>query len=119
MGRAERTSNLAQIRQWLDVGGRPSPARPLRRRQTGTAIGLNPLPMRFLALAVLLALMAFFAAGEFALIRLRPSRVQQLLDDGEPGARAVARLQQRLRDDRWRRKRDGRHGGLYKVRWDI
>jgi CBS domain containing-hemolysin-like protein len=53
--------------------------------------------MRFLALAVLLALMAFFAAGEFALIRLRPSRVQQLLDDGEPGARAVARLQQRLR----------------------
>jgi CBS domain containing-hemolysin-like protein len=41
--------------------------------------------------------MAFFAAGEFALIRLRPSRVQQLLDDGEPGARAVARLQQRLR----------------------
>jgi CBS domain containing-hemolysin-like protein len=53
--------------------------------------------MRFLALAILLALMAFFAAGEFALIRLRPSRVQQLLDDGEPGARAVARLQQRLR----------------------
>ena len=53
--------------------------------------------MRFLALAVLLALMAFFAAGEFALIRLRPSRVQQLLEDGEAGARSVARLQQRLR----------------------
>ena len=53
--------------------------------------------MRFLALGVLLALMAFFAAGEFALIRLRPSRVHQLLEDGEPGARAVARLQQRLR----------------------
>jgi CBS domain containing-hemolysin-like protein len=53
--------------------------------------------MRFLALATLLGLMAFFAAAEFALIRLRPSRVQQLLDDGEPGARAVARLQQRLR----------------------
>jgi putative hemolysin len=53
--------------------------------------------MRFLALAVLLALMAFFAAGEFALIRLRPSRVQQLLESGEPGARSVARLQQRLR----------------------
>jgi putative hemolysin len=53
--------------------------------------------MRFLALAVLLALMAFFAAGEFALIRLRPSRVQQLLEDGESGARAISRLQQRLR----------------------
>ena len=53
--------------------------------------------MRFLALATLLALMAFFAAGEFALIRLRPSRVQQLLEAGESGARSVARLQQRLR----------------------
>ncbi|HYP03650.1 MAG TPA: hemolysin family protein, partial [Cyanobium sp.] len=53
--------------------------------------------MRFLVLATLLALMAFFAAGEFALIRLRPSRVQQLEEAGEPGARSVARLQQRLR----------------------
>jgi len=56
-----------------------------------------PIPMRYLALATLLALMAFFAAGEFAVIRLRPSRVQQLQDDAVPGARAVARLQQRLR----------------------
>jgi putative hemolysin len=53
--------------------------------------------MRYLALAILLALMAFFAAGEFALIRLRPSRVQQLLEAGEAGASSVARLQQRLR----------------------
>ena len=52
------------------------------------------MPMRFLAVAVLLALMAFFAAGEFALIPLRPSRVQQLLESGEPGARSIARLQQ-------------------------
>jgi len=56
-----------------------------------------PIPMRYLALATLLALMAFFAAGEFAVIRLRPSRVQQLQDDEVLGARAVARLQQRLR----------------------
>jgi CBS domain containing-hemolysin-like protein len=53
--------------------------------------------MRFLALATLLALMAFFAAGEFALIRLRPSRVQELQEKDEPGARSVGRLQQRLR----------------------
>jgi CBS domain containing-hemolysin-like protein len=53
--------------------------------------------MRFLELAILLALMAFFAAGEFALIHLRPSRVRQLQDDGVPGATAVGRLQQRLR----------------------
>ena len=53
--------------------------------------------MRFLALATLLALMAFFAAGEFAVIRLRPTRVQQLQEADEPGASSVARLQQRLR----------------------
>ncbi|MCT0224589.1 hemolysin family protein [Synechococcus sp. CS-1328] len=53
--------------------------------------------MRFLALAILLALLAFFAAGELALIRLRPSRVQQLMEAGEPGAAAVGRLQHRLR----------------------
>ena len=53
--------------------------------------------MRFLAPAALLALLAFFAAGEFALIRLRPSLVQLLEADGHPGARSVARLQQRLR----------------------
>jgi CBS domain containing-hemolysin-like protein len=53
--------------------------------------------MRILALATLVALTAFFAAGEFALIRLRPSRVQQLAEAGEPGAGSVIRLQQRLR----------------------
>jgi CBS domain containing-hemolysin-like protein len=50
-----------------------------------------------LALAVLLALLAFFSAGEFALIRLRPTRVRQLEEAGEPGAHAVAKLQFRLR----------------------
>ena len=53
--------------------------------------------MRLLALATLLVLLAFFAAAEFALIRLRPSRVRQLQEDGVPGADAVARLQHRLR----------------------
>ncbi len=53
--------------------------------------------IQVLALALLLALLAFFAAAEFALIRLRPSRVQQLAEAGTAGAAAVARLQQRLR----------------------
>lgn len=53
--------------------------------------------IQVLALAVLLGLLAFFAAAEFALIRLRPSRVQQLAEAGTAGAAAVARLQQRLR----------------------
>lgn len=51
-----------------------------------------------LALAgLLILLLAFFAAGEFSLIQLRPSRVSQLEADGVPGARAVIRLQRRLR----------------------
>jgi len=64
-----------------------------------SAPSLTPLlSVRLLALlAALLALLAFFAAGEFALIRLRPSRVQVLAADGHPGARSVERLQGRLR----------------------
>ncbi|MDM7958694.1 MAG: hemolysin family protein [Synechococcus sp. WH 8007] len=53
--------------------------------------------MRFLAPAALLILLAFFAASEFALIRLRPTRVQLLQEEGHAGASAVARLQRRLR----------------------
>lgn len=53
--------------------------------------------MRFLAPAALLFLLAFFAASEFALIRLRPTRVQLLEADGQRGAVAVGRLQRRLR----------------------
>ncbi len=52
--------------------------------------------MRFLAPAALLILLAFFAASELALIRLRPTRVQLLEEDGHAGATAVARLQRRL-----------------------
>ncbi len=50
-----------------------------------------------LALAALVALRAFFSAGEAALIQLRPSRVNQLVEAGEPGAAAIAKLQRRLR----------------------
>jgi CBS domain containing-hemolysin-like protein len=50
-----------------------------------------------LALVALVALRAFFSAGEAALIQLRPSRVNQLLEAGTPGAAAIARLQSRLR----------------------
>ncbi|MFM2080237.1 MAG: hypothetical protein RLZZ219_919 [Cyanobacteriota bacterium] len=53
--------------------------------------------MRLFAPAGLLLLLAFFSAAEFALIRLRPTRVQVLEADGRPGAASVARLQRRLR----------------------
>ena len=53
--------------------------------------------MRLLLLFLLLALPAFFAAGEVALLRLRPIRVQRLVEEGKPGASAINRLQRRLR----------------------
>jgi CBS domain containing-hemolysin-like protein len=53
--------------------------------------------MRVFAPAALLALLAFFSAAEFSLIRLRPTRVPLLEAEGRPGAAAVARLQRRLR----------------------
>ncbi len=53
--------------------------------------------MRLLILFILLALPAFFAAVETALLRLRPSRVQRLVEEQKPGAKAINRLQRRLR----------------------
>tara|TARA_Y100001968_G_scaffold84995_1_gene76132 strand:- start:1487 stop:2773 length:1287 start_codon:yes stop_codon:yes gene_type:complete len=53
--------------------------------------------MQVFLLGILLALPAFFAAGEVALIRLRPSRVEHLLEEGQRGAKAIHRLQRRLR----------------------
>jgi len=53
--------------------------------------------MRLPLLILLLLLPAFFAAGEVALLRLRPSRVEVLVEEGLNGAQAVQRLQRRLR----------------------
>ncbi len=53
--------------------------------------------MRLPLLVLLLLLPAFFAAGEVALLRLRPSRVEVLVEEGLNGAQAVQRLQRRLR----------------------
>ncbi|WP_320668286.1 hemolysin family protein [Prochlorococcus sp. MIT 1307] len=53
--------------------------------------------MRLLILGLLLVLPAFFAAGEVSLLRLRPSRVQRLVEERKPGAKAINRLQRRLR----------------------
>ncbi len=53
--------------------------------------------MRLFILGILVALPAFFAAGEVSLLRLRPSRVQRLVEEGQQGAQAINRLQRRLR----------------------
>ena len=53
--------------------------------------------MRTLLLIALLVLPALFSAAEVALLRLRPSQVQALSDEGRPGAQSVQRLQRHLR----------------------
>ncbi len=53
--------------------------------------------MIFLILGILIALPAFFGAGEIAILRLRPSRVQSLLEENKHGARAINRLQNRFK----------------------
>ena len=53
--------------------------------------------MRLPLLALLLVLPAFFAAAEVALLRLRPSRVEVLAEEGLQGALSIQRLQRRLR----------------------
>ncbi len=53
--------------------------------------------MRLLFFSILLAIPAFFGAGELALLRLRPSRVQRLVEEEKAGAQAINRLQRRLR----------------------
>ena len=51
-----------------------------------------------LFLVVLTMLEAFFVAAEIALVSIRRSRVEQLVDEGRPGARRVQRL---LADPGW------------------
>ena len=53
--------------------------------------------MRLLLLSILFIIPAFFAASEVALIRLRPSRVEKLIEEEKPGAQSIRRLQQRMR----------------------
>ena len=53
--------------------------------------------MRLFLLGVLLVLPAFFAAAEVSLLRLRPSRVEVLVEEEHNGATSIQRLQRRLR----------------------
>src|SRR5580658_2919746 len=52
--------------------------------------------LRVLLIFLLVAANAFFAAAEFALISVRDTRIQQLIESGRIGARAVQRLHQHL-----------------------
>jgi putative hemolysin len=54
------------------------------------------LVLRVLAVFLLVGLNAFFVAAEFALVSIRDTRIQQLIDARRIGARTVQRLHQRL-----------------------
>jgi len=53
--------------------------------------------MSLLLLCILLVIPAFFNAGQFAILRLRSTKVQRLIEDGLPGSNSIIRLQKRLR----------------------
>ena len=52
--------------------------------------------LRIFLILLLVAANAFFAAAEFALVSVRDTRIQQLIDGGRIGARIVQRLHQNL-----------------------
>jgi putative hemolysin len=52
--------------------------------------------LRVIAILVLVAANAFFVAAEFALVSVRDTRIQQLIENHSVRARAVQRLHQRL-----------------------
>src|SRR5579863_10250015 len=52
--------------------------------------------LRVLVIVLLVAVNAFFAAAEFALVSVRDTRIQQLIEAGRIGARIVQRLHQHL-----------------------
>jgi CBS domain containing-hemolysin-like protein len=52
--------------------------------------------LRLIAVAFLVALNAFFVAAEFALVSVRDTLIQQLIDANKIGARTVQRLHSRL-----------------------
>lgn len=52
----------------------------------------------FISLIVLLVLNGFFVLAEFAIVKVRSSRIEELANDGDPRAPLVARIQERLDD---------------------
>jgi len=56
------------------------------------------LLFRAVSVALLILANGFFVAAEFALVSIRDTRIEQMVEAGVPGARAVRRLQQDLDD---------------------
>jgi putative hemolysin len=52
--------------------------------------------MRIIAVILLVAGNAFFAAGEYALVSIRDTRLEQLIEEGRIGARTIRKLHNKL-----------------------
>jgi putative hemolysin len=59
---------------------------------------LGLLLFKLVSVAMLILGNGFFVAAEFALVSVRETRIEQLIAQGQPGARAVRRLQEHLDD---------------------
>ena len=59
---------------------------------------LGLLLFKMVSVAMLILANGFFVAAEFALVSVRETRIEQLIAQGRPGARAVRRLQEHLDD---------------------
>ena len=57
---------------------------------------VGSLLLRVFAVLLLVAVNGFFVAAEFALVQLRPARIQQLIEAGRTGARTALRLHEHL-----------------------
>ena len=57
---------------------------------------IAPVLLRVFVILLLVAANAFFAAAEFALVSVRETRIQQLIESGRAAARTVLRLHQNL-----------------------
>src|SRR5205809_5015104 len=52
--------------------------------------------LRIIVVVLLVAANAFFVAAEFAMVSLRDTRIQQLMEQRRMGARTIRKIQQRL-----------------------
>ncbi len=74
------------------TGGR-TPARPTRYVESLPGRVMDEfLTYRFLLLGLIIALNAFFASAEMALVSARPTRLRELASEGNVGANAALRL---------------------------
>ena len=80
---------------WFPPGG-DTALRGCNAMLTGEMPGF--LLVECVAVAMLILANGFFVAAEFALVSIRDTRIQQMLADRVPGARAVRRLQHELDD---------------------